>query len=487
MKMTLRSLSLVILAAGVACGACGVSGHAGRSAAAATSPRGSGAGVVGVTQTAPPTDPKSPAKSGPLFVRLGGEPAVTAVVDAFLKRVAADKRINGRFINTDLTRLRTLLVQFVSHATGGPVEYTGRDMHAAHAGLQIVAEEFDALVGDLAGALAELKVPAAEQNELLGALGPLKSQVVNAPPPESAAHDPARAREAREVAKQLRAGGGDQAADLLEIAVTARVRGQRSYAEQLYSAAERMLPAGRLDSLQSLFREGAPERIASPLKQMPADTPPQPKLAVGSSEEEAESPKVESASLTGKLIVKSASADRLGVIALDPVGHRASRRTPKQRIMEQRDREFAPRLLAVPVGSTVSFPNFDPIYHNVFSLSPGRSFDLGIYKNGESRDVTFTKEGLIRLGCNLHANMTAHVVVVAASHYAVTTPAGRFTFKSIPPGKYALRAWSEDNPDPVARVVKIHPGANTLTLSIAGGKAQGLGTDKFGNPRGDDR
>src|SRR6476646_1252432 len=72
-------------------------------------------------------------KNAPLFERLGGQPAVTAVVDAFLKRVAADKRINVRFINVDLARLRTLLIQFVSQATGAQVAYTGREMHEGHA------------------------------------------------------------------------------------------------------------------------------------------------------------------------------------------------------------------------------------------------------------------------------------------------------------------------------------------------------------------
>src|SRR3569832_2044696 len=227
----------------------------------------------------------APGQPGPakatLSERLGGEPAVSAVVDAFLKNVAADKRINGRFINTDLARLRTLLIQFVSAATGAQVEYTGRNMQVTHAGLQIVDEEFDALVGDLVAALVKLNVPEAEKAELLGALGPLKAQIVSPPPVAETKHDPALVQRAEEIATKLRAEGQGSLADVLETAVKARVRGQRTYAEQLFSAVEQQLPNGRLDAVALLFREGAPERLTSALIQMPKDSAPQPKLAVG--------------------------------------------------------------------------------------------------------------------------------------------------------------------------------------------------------------
>lgn len=435
---------------------------------------------------APPAPVPAPASvpTGTLFERLGGEPAVSAVVDAFLQRVAADKRINGRFINTDLTRLRGLLIQFVSSATGAKVEYTGRDMRVTHAGLQIVDEEFDALVEDLTFALVKLKVPEKEKGELLGALGPLKPQIVSPPPATAAQHDPALAQQAQELSATLRTEGQGPPADLLELAVKARVRGQRTYAEQLFSAAERQLPNGRMDAVALLFREGAPERITTELVQMPKDSPPQPKLAVGGSEEDEDARKQSRASLTGKLNPEG-GGDMLGVVTLDREGGKAAARKPKKRTIEQRDRQFAPRLLAVPVGSTVAFPNYDPVYHNVFSVSPARAFDLGIFKNGEARDVVFNKEGLIRLGCNLHSNMLAHVVVVAAAHYVVTSPDGQFTFRSLPPGKYTMRAWGENSTEPVTRTVVIHPGSNSISIPVPRGSGGGLGTDKFGVSRGD--
>ncbi|HVV48456.1 MAG TPA: hypothetical protein VHO06_02255, partial [Polyangia bacterium] len=366
---------------------------------------------------------------------------------------------------------------------GGPGKYTGRDMHTTHAGFQIVDAEFDALVEDLAGALAKFNVPAREQGELLGALGPLKPQIVNPPPPEAAAHDPKLAEAAGKMVAELRQSGAAQPADLLELAVTARLRGQRSYAEVLYSAAERQLPEKKLAALNPLFREGAPERITTELKKMPENTPAQPKTAVGDSDDDNPDAKPLRGSLVGTMHIDGSDGE-LGVIALEPVGGKKTKRKPKQRVMEQRDRQFAPRLLAIPAGSTVSFPNFDPVYHNVFSLSPARAFDLGIYKNGESRDVTFEKEGIIRLGCNLHANMTAHVVVVAAPHYAVTEPGGRFKFRSLAPGKYKLRAWAEDSTEPVQKTIEIKEGENTLNLDVPRGAPAGLGTDKFGLPRG---
>jgi plastocyanin len=174
----------------------------------------------------------------------------------------------------------------------------------------------------------------------------------------------------------------------------------------------------------------------------------------------------------------------LGVIGLEPLEGKGRRRTPKQRVMEQRNRQFAPRLLAVPVGSTVTFPNFDPLFHNVFSLSPAKAFDLGIYKNGETREVTFEKPGLIRLGCNLHANMSAYLVVVAAPHYAVTDAEGHFRFRSLAPGKYKVSAWTQDRSAPLTQVVEIREGENTLNLSVPRGAPPGPVTDKFGLPRG---
>jgi hemoglobin len=113
-----------------------------------------------------------------LYERLGGLDAITAVVESFSARCAGDDRINGKFARTDIPRLRKMLVDQICEATGGPCTYTGRDMRATHDGMGVTAGEFDALVEDLVATLDEFNVPKPEQDELLGLLGPMRSEIV---------------------------------------------------------------------------------------------------------------------------------------------------------------------------------------------------------------------------------------------------------------------------------------------------------------------
>jgi hemoglobin len=113
-----------------------------------------------------------------LFDRLGGKAAITAVVGDFRKRVDKDVRINAKFARTDIQRLEAMLIDQVCEATGGPCRYTGRNMRDAHKDMGVTAGEFDALVEDLVATLNSFKVPKAEQDELLGILGPLKTEIV---------------------------------------------------------------------------------------------------------------------------------------------------------------------------------------------------------------------------------------------------------------------------------------------------------------------
>jgi hemoglobin len=113
-----------------------------------------------------------------LYERLGGKPAISAVVDDFVGNVAADQRINGFFANTDVPRLKKLLVEQICAGSGGPCTYTGRDMRSAHTGMNVAETHFNALVEDLVKTLDKFKVPQREKDELLALLGPMRSDIV---------------------------------------------------------------------------------------------------------------------------------------------------------------------------------------------------------------------------------------------------------------------------------------------------------------------
>jgi plastocyanin len=279
-----------------------------------------------------------------------------------------------------------------------------------------------------------------------------------------------------------------EAADLLDKAQTALDNGNRNLADQLFSTAELLTGPEAVAPVASRFREGAPPRITSPTLKVDPSAAPQPRV-VGSSEAEDEKdrvppPRVEG-SLTGALQIDGRSVPgAFGLITLEPDSGKWKPRTPKRVIVEQRNREFLPHVMAVSVGSTVSFPNFDTVFHNVFSTSPVGAFDLGIYKVGEAREFTFPKEGIVRLGCNLHANMSAFIAVVAAPAYVVTDDTGRFAFRRLAPGKYKLKAWSERSKAPVSQDIAIKAGRNTVTVDVSGDAPTGPQPDKFGGKRG---
>lgn len=109
--------------------------------------------------------------------------------------------------------------------------------------------------------------------------------------------------------------------------------------------------------------------------------------------------------------------------------------------IQQLDRRFVPDLVVVPVGSAVSFPNMDPIFHNIYSLSKPRSFDLGSYDKGETRKVAFPKPGIVDIYCHLHPNMEAVVVITPNRWYARPDRNGQYKIPDVPPGQYTLVAW----------------------------------------------
>ena len=118
-----------------------------------------------------------------------------------------------------------------------------------------------------------------------------------------------------------------------------------------------------------------------------------------------------------------------------PAGH------PK---LAQKDQSFVPRVVVVPVGWTVDFPNMDPIYHNVFSVSPIKRFDLGKYPRGESRSVKFPRAGLVNVYCDIHSDMAAFILVVPNRAFVRPRADGTWQLPDVPPGHYVLCWWHPD-------------------------------------------
>jgi len=134
--------------------------------------------------------------------------------------------------------------------------------------------------------------------------------------------------------------------------------------------------------------------------------------------------------------------DRMVVILeAEKNGLKLSPKPPVTELLDQQGARFQQELIAVPVGSTVEFPNSDPIFHNVFSLSKAQPFDLGYYPQGQSRSVKFNHPGVVQVYCHIHANMYAAIVVTASPWFQKPSPDGSFSFSGVPAGRYRVTAW----------------------------------------------
>lgn len=128
------------------------------------------------------------------------------------------------------------------------------------------------------------------------------------------------------------------------------------------------------------------------------------------------------------------------VIYLEGAGPTGTDVAPQVNV-QQIDRRFVPDLVVVPIGSTVSFPNMDPIFHNIYSLSKPKTFDLGSYDKGQTRKIIFAKPGIVNVYCHLHPNMEATIVVTPSAWYARPDRSGQFRIADVPPGRYTIIAW----------------------------------------------
>jgi plastocyanin len=132
---------------------------------------------------------------------------------------------------------------------------------------------------------------------------------------------------------------------------------------------------------------------------------------------------------------------------------------PVMPAMASQDKRFTPHILAVTAGTEVSFPNRDPIFHNVFSLTPENKFDLGLYRKGTAKSARLTTPALMRIYCNIHADMAAFVMVLDRAQFVVTDADGSYRLPAIPAGQYTVHAWNE------------RTGEQTQTVTIDSGGA----------------
>ena len=131
------------------------------------------------------------------------------------------------------------------------------------------------------------------------------------------------------------------------------------------------------------------------------------------------------------------------LVWLEPMGAKNVPRRPAETVqIVTRNKTLIPHIIAIPVGSSVTFPNDDPISHNLFSLSSGNSFDLGLYRKGAGKSQKFDSPGVVNVYCNVHPNMSAVIHVLWTPYYGFTDANGHYAF-DVPPGRYRLVAWNE--------------------------------------------
>jgi plastocyanin len=149
--------------------------------------------------------------------------------------------------------------------------------------------------------------------------------------------------------------------------------------------------------------------------------------------------------------------------------------------MAQTNRQFAPRVLPITAGQKIDFPNIDKYFHNVFSLSKARRFDLGQYKKGRSKTKTFPRKGIVEVYCNIHPQMSATILVLPNRAFAVTDKSGKFRINGVPPGEHTMFAYSRHAVRPVRAKIKVTAGQTTpVNLVINEDKTAVVHKNKYG-------
>jgi plastocyanin len=148
---------------------------------------------------------------------------------------------------------------------------------------------------------------------------------------------------------------------------------------------------------------------------------------------------------------------RQAVVYLEEAPRRAFEESERGHVvLDQRNESFLPHVLAITVGTTVDFVNSDALYHNVFSLSKAKRFDLGRYPRGQRKSVLFDSPGVVRVFCEIHSHMSAFILVFAHRYFALTQSDGRYRIEDVPPGNYTVVAWHEGE-SRASRSVEVRP------------------------------
>jgi plastocyanin len=250
----------------------------------------------------------------------------------------------------------------------------------------------------------------------------------------------------------------------LEEADRARRKGDRRAAQVAFGRARELAPEAAAPFAQA-FGEEAPAPI-------PAPAPPAAAEATR-------------ATLTGtvKLTGPFAESGLATVVAVRPLSGPMRSRRPGRFVMRQSDKTFEPHVLAIPTGSTVSFPNQDKFFHNVYSVSPDHKFDLGVFSEGKSGDQAFEKPGVVHILCNLHAFMSAFVVVLEDPYFTIADSRGQFSIKDVQPGRYRVWVWNERSKNGASVQADLKAGGNRLDFTVVADQEPKVPPDKHGKPR----
>jgi plastocyanin len=174
--------------------------------------------------------------------------------------------------------------------------------------------------------------------------------------------------------------------------------------------------------------------------------------------------------LTGRVVDKEGQGLSEAVVFVAAAGAAPSRPPTEPAVMDQIHKQFVPHVLPVVVGTRVHFPNHDQIHHHVYSFSRTKSFEIPLHKGEDTDPVLFDKEGVVKVGCNIHDWMSGVILVLPTPYYAMTDEGGRFKLPELPAGTYPVTVWherAEADPDVLRRDVRIEEAVAPLTIELS--------------------